>query len=111
MKKTLIFTIATAVITALLAPSGCESTKGAAPVLVRESSEEKLQIEIDKERRPSLQIPEIDFGYEYVAAFYQSICFNFDLINKVDKGQLRQACKIIYDSLKEKYRVQFIVKD
>jgi len=111
MKKTLIFTIATAVITALLAPSGWESTKGASPVLVRESSEEILQIEIDKERRPSLQIPEIDFGYEYVAAFYQSICFNFDLINKVDKGQLRQACKIIYDSLKEKYRVQFIVKD
>ena len=75
------------------------------PVSLRESSEKKLQIEIKREKAASLQLAEIDSDYEYVSFFYQNICFDFDLINKVDKEQLRKACKIIYDSLKEKYKV------
>lgn len=88
---------------------GCESTKSS--VSARESSGKKLQIEINRERVPSLQFPKIDSDYEFVSFFYQGICFEFDLLNKVDKEQLRKACEIIYDSLKEKYKVQFIVKN
>ncbi|MFC2289617.1 MAG: hypothetical protein ACFNKF_08325 [Treponema lecithinolyticum] len=90
---------------------GCENTKKTHPVSLRESSEKKLQIEIKREKAASLQLAEIDSDYEYVSFFYQNICFDFDLINKVDKEQLREACKIIYDSLKEKYKVQFIIKN
>ena len=90
---------------------GCENTKKTHPLSLRESSEKKLQIEIKREKAASLQLAEIDSDYEYVSFFYQNICFDFDLINKVDKEQLREACKIIYDSLKEKYKVQFIIKN
>ncbi|MGI5172710.1 hypothetical protein H0R92_03790 [Treponema sp. OMZ 840] len=70
-----------------------------------------VQLEILRDKEPSLALSEFTPCYEYASLFYQDLCFRFDLLRRADRIHLRKSCKTIFDFLKQGYKVRFVVKN
>ena len=68
----------------------------------------KLELYADKEK--TIDLSQMNSKFEYVTLFYQDIFFNLNLLNSLNKDDLREICLKVYENLQNGYRCQIRVK-
>jgi len=75
------------------------------------ASKKNMELELYADSEKTIDLSNMDSKFEYVTLFYQDIFFNLNLLNSVNKEDLRNICTIVYDNLQNGYRSLVVVKN
>ncbi|MDO4506615.1 MAG: hypothetical protein Q4B64_06665 [Spirochaetales bacterium] len=70
-----------------------------------------LEIELYADSKATVDFSQMDSKFEYITLFYQDIFFNLNLLNRVNRNDLRNICLKVYENLKNGRKCQIIVKN
>ena len=100
MKKKLLSIIAC--LTVLLS-CACSEANGKMPLA--------LPLELYSESEVTVDFSQMDSKFEFVTLFYQDIFFNRNLLNSVNREDLRAVCRMVYENLLQGRKSQIVVKN
>lgn len=78
--------------------------------MIHSESKKILNLELYVSREKNIEFTNLDSEFEFVSLFYQNIFFNFELLNRINKDDLRKICLIVYENIKNGYGCQIVVK-
>lgn len=80
-------------------------------ISVFSETKKNMQLELYAYSEKTMDFSKMNSKFGYVTLFYQDIFFNLNLLNRVNKDDLREICIKVYDNLKKGCKCKIVVKD